>query len=381
MSRLDSVVIYSDTFIPSIGGGEIYVRDLAFGLWKKGIHTTVLTPYPNRGNDDFPFEVVRLGFSLRFGNFNLNFLNVLKAISKIKPSLFVINGPTPVEAPLLSALYILHIPTIITYHGQYNSKITKLAFHFYSKLYNLASLVLTQTNRDYEHLLKLGVKPRNLSHFRFTGVDRKKFNCNKKRETDSSIQLVDSTPLKCLYVGGISKTRPYKGFDLLIDAFNELDKIGYGEKIVLNMAGKGDLLNEMKLRVRNRKQINFLGFLAEDDLLSLICDADLLILPSKTAGEGFGKVVLEAISCGLPVMASEYAGSSEILKEYNAGFLYNPNNKSEIIELLTKIQKEKTLLTNIRKNAYRMIEQENLDSEMVLDLTISLYEKAINRQI
>lgn len=87
------------------------------------------------------------------------------------------------------------------------------------------------------------------------------------------------------------------------------------ENVRFVMAGKGDLLNEMKQRVSKLNisdYFQFPGFLADDEVSELFRESDVFVMPSVS--EPFGIVTLEALQVGVPVVISKQSGVSEVLK-------------------------------------------------------------------
>jgi glycosyltransferase involved in cell wall biosynthesis len=93
--------------------------------------------------------------------------------------------------------------------------------------------------------------------------------------------------------------------------------------------GDGPLANEVKAASNNFGNVIFVGKVENRELNTYYNAADLVIVPSLYE-EGFGRVVLEALSCGTPVMASNRGGIPEALNQ-SVGMLVEPS-VSEIEE-------------------------------------------------
>ena len=102
-----------------------------------------------------------------------------------------------------------------------------------------------------------------------------------------------------------------------------------------------------------------------------------MILPSINTAEGFGGVVLEAISCGTPVIVSMYAGISELIKRYNAGIVYDPNNFNLLVNELIDISKNPSKIRNFISNGRKLINEENLSLYKTTKKVIELYNKIL----
>jgi glycosyltransferase involved in cell wall biosynthesis len=104
-----------------------------------------------------------------------------------------------------------------------------------------------------------------------------------------------------------------KGPEYFVEAANlVLQKM---KNVRFIMAGKGDLLNEMKQRVLNRnisEYFYFPGFVADSEIAELFQTSDVFVMPSVS--EPFGMVTLEAMQCGVPVVISNQSGVAEVVK-------------------------------------------------------------------
>lgn len=135
-----------------------------------------------------------------------------------------------------------------------------------------------------------------------------------------------------LYVGSIEKI---KGVDLLLKTFEKLEKITEN-RVKLNIVGneknEPDFLRRIEKFKRN-PNIKFHGF--QNDLSTYYKNADIFILPSRE--DTFGLVVAEAMSYGLPVVCSQYAGCHKDLI-FDNGLVIDPNevlkNAKRISELI-----------------------------------------------
>ena len=105
------------------------------------------------------------------------------------------------------------------------------------------------------------------------------------------------------YYLAVSHFVPYKRLDLVIEAFNRLDR-------KLFVAGSGPLEHRYQT-LRKSSNIYFLGAVSDEELRALYSSARALIFPAE---EDFGIVPLEAQSCGTPVIAYGKGGSLETVK-------------------------------------------------------------------
>lgn len=144
-----------------------------------------------------------------------------------------------------------------------------------------------------------------------------------------------------------------KGYVSVLKVLPELKKIIPNIKYI--MAGKADeaeikmvqsLLNELKLN----DTVIMAGYIKDEELVAHYTTSDVFIMPSSK--EGFGIVFIEAIACGLPVIAGNLDGSVDALEGGKLGILINPFSLSEIAE---------SILTNYKQiNNYNKEDKQNL---------------------
>lgn len=102
--------------------------------------------------------------------------------------------------------------------------------------------------------------------------------------------------------------------------------------------------------VRNyqlENRVTFVGFLKSEDYLSLLSQMDVLISPSRF--EAFGMIYLEAMSFGIPVIASNVGGVAEIVKNKRNGLLVSPNPKS-VAEAIFAMYNDPNMRKKMSKN-------------------------------
>jgi phosphatidylinositol alpha-1,6-mannosyltransferase len=152
-------------------------------------------------------------------------------------------------------------------------------------------------------------------------------------EGEKSLQLLDRYGLKerkvILTLGRLVSQQRAKGFDEILELLPELAlEI---PNITYVIAGEGDYRSELekKARVLNvQDRVVFTGMIKEEEKADLYRLADVYAMPSR--GEGFGFVFLEAMACGIPVIASKIDGSRDAVRDGALGILVDPDDPEEI---------------------------------------------------
>jgi len=127
------------------------------------------------------------------------------------------------------------------------------------------------------------------------------------------------------YLLGLSTIQPRKNFQMLIRAFATIaDK--YPHDLVIG-GGKGWLYDQILAETRSNnlaERVKFIGFVEDADLPALYSGATLFVFPSLY--EGFGLPILEAMSCGVPVLTSNASCLPEVVGQ--AGVQLPPEDES-----------------------------------------------------
>jgi glycosyltransferase involved in cell wall biosynthesis len=102
-----------------------------------------------------------------------------------------------------------------------------------------------------------------------------------------------------------------------------------------------------------REDVRFVGHLPEDDLAAVYNMADLFVFPSLY--EGFGLPPLEAMACGLPVVASSAPALAEVLN--GAALLVDPSDVNALAEASAKALGDRRLRSRLRRQGLERASQ------------------------
>jgi glycosyltransferase involved in cell wall biosynthesis len=145
------------------------------------------------------------------------------------------------------------------------------------------------------------------------------------------------------YIFSVGTVQPRKNYDRLVEAFHQLNEPDV--KLVI-AGGKGWLDESLYRRIADldlQKRVVFLGFTPDEDLPALYSAARLFAFPSLY--EGFGLPPLEAMACGVPVVASNRSSLPEVIG--NAGLLVNPYDVEELAHALSRGLHDDTLRNSL----------------------------------
>jgi len=182
-------------------------------------------------------------------------------------------------------------------------------------------IALSQEIGDYL-VKKIGVNPDKLSKI-LNGVDTGKYY---------PVERVEKERFSVCTVGGF---RPVKDQANLVRAVKKLlEKMpDMHDRIKLSLIGDGPTRKELEDLIA----ANHLENIAEitgfrNNVPDMLHEFDIFVLPSKA--EGIPNVILEAMSCGLPVIATDVGGNRELVVEGETGFLVPPNDSESLADAL-----------------------------------------------
>jgi glycosyltransferase involved in cell wall biosynthesis len=164
-------------------------------------------------------------------------------------------------------------------------------------------------------------------------------------------QKKNNCPAQILCVANIQER---KGFEYLIEAVAELDQINL---IIIGDTGKRKkyyqfLLNQIHLlNIINRVQ--FLGHVDEKSLIQYYQNSDIFVLP--TLHEGYGIVILEAMSHGLPVIATNICSIPEIITHNWNGILVPPKDSRRLSEAIQDLMDSPEKRQRLKSNGLKFI--------------------------
>lgn len=197
-----------------------------------------------------------------------------------------------------------------------------------------------------------------------TSKDMKK---ETEKYTDKSIEVtpfgVDIYKFKPLpglkdhkqfVIGTVKTLKPKYGIEYLIKAFKILKDKFPQENLKLKIAGKGEQEEELKNLCEDlqiQQDVEFLGFLSEDEVIGTFNTFDVAVFPSVLDSESFGVAAVEAQACGLPVIISNVGGLPEATSPNNTSLVVEKKNEKELAKALEKIMVDENLRQTLSTNA------------------------------
>lgn len=253
-------------------------------------------------------------------------LSSLKQISEAAPDEIYISTPGPVGLLGILAAKLLHVPITAVYHTDFTRQfrqiigdetMCRVTEDYVNWFYSLADKIAVPTQEYTTQLQRRGISPAKLRRFK-RGIDPTVFAPVARKEyLKDTFGITDGVTL--LHSGRVSKE---KNLDFLATVYEAI--ILKYPTVNLIFAGDGPYYDEYRKKMRHHKRVYFTGRINRSELPALYSASDVLIFPSIT--DTFGMVVLEAQSCGLPALVSDFGGPQEIILNGKTGFVAEADN-------------------------------------------------------
>ncbi len=171
-------------------------------------------------------------------------------------------------------------------------------------------------------------------------------------------------------VGFVGRVSSVKNIPLLFEALKNVDKNNL-EVMIVGDGPEREKLEEQAKGLKLEKVVSFKGYSKNPSVFYK--EFDVFVLPSKI--EVFPMALLEAMSYGVPAVASNVGGIPEIVKDGENGMLFTSGNVEELAEKLEKIRNEKHTKERLSENALKSVRQ--FSAEKMYKETKKIYLEAL----
>ena len=343
------------------GGSDIAAYNLAISMAHRGHEINVFTTAIDSKDSIEKYEniiIQRYGTNFRIFNRNISFKMLVKPI---KYDIDIVHVHLD-ESILAALLYAKRkkIPLIASYHGDmidiYGRFISKTLVYFYNKLVNkllsYADVIISPSECYIDESRFLG-KYRDKVVVIPNGINVDEFDAPySKEECREQLGLPLSENI-ILFLGGLN---PHKGPDVLLKAMPQIIKEVSNTELVF--VGRGTMKKELEMvskKLGVDEYIRFAGFV-EDAFEKAVYykAADVFVLPS-TGPEAFGIVNLEAMACGVPIVASKIGGIPDVVRDGENGVLVPPRDSEALADAIIYLLKNEDVREKMGKNGRKKV--------------------------
>lgn len=378
--------VVTHTFLPHVGGIERVVYEQSKRLLQKQFTLNVLT---NRIGTDKQYSYdgikVKCYESLSIG-FRLGIPYPVLSVTSYKTFLESVKSSTLIHAhghPYLSSLLAAKLakryskPFVLTQHntfieyGSFWNTVERLNDLAVGKtVLKEADKIIVVSNATMRYVLSLGADPEKIVLL-YNGVNLDRFKpLTGARE---AVRRKLGIPENAVVVITVRRLVYKNGIDTLIDSAEIAIK--QNPKLVFLAVGAGPDFAAVKAKIEQLKignNFKLTGFVSDEDLPLYYNAADFFVLPSKS-GEGLPLVALEAMACGLPVVATKVGGISEVItKDY--GKIVPPDNPDALAEAVLEFSHREN---SAFKNGLRAFIAQRYSWDKNVEKLVGIYEELI----
>ena len=385
-----NIALFSDTYLPDINGVSISVETLRRALELHGHNVYVIAPTENTKL----MGIIHEGGVLRIPGVRLKQLygyrlsqpysrkakNILKELD-----LDIVHIHTEFTMRVFASFVAksLKLPVVYTYHTMYEDYTYYITRGYFDKtarkivrwiskfLGDTCTVLVAPTNKTKNALIKYGVKkpitviPTGLD---LSGFSEKSISKGNLSFVKDRYGLEDKFTI--IYLGRLAKE---KNIEFLIKAMKRIKNID--KDVILLIAGYGpdeDNLRAVAEEYGVIDQVIFAGKQNHADVSLIYHCADIFASASETETQGI--TYIEALACGLPVIAKYDECIEEVVINDKTGYIFN--SEDEYISSILKIKNmSKDEYNQLSKNALSMAENYSLDK--FGDMIEKTYRKAI----
>jgi len=387
------IAIFSDTFLPQLNGVATTVYQSAKSLAQRGHKVMIFTVSKNffakqLGNSDIKnLQIISLpsvpALVYSKERFHIPFSATYFRLKKFAPDVIHVHTPFGSGWMGVQGSKKLGVPLVGTHHTFYDDYLKhvkmdygwgkKLSWKATAAFYNKCDLVLSPTKFLAEMLVKNGLKKPvdllqnsiDMNLFKPAASLTEKENLKKNRGIREQA---------IIFEGRLSYE---KSIDQVVRAFSLMLKKRPGLKLIL--AGDGPEKSNLEKLAENLKikdDVIFTGFIPYGKKVVETYQAnDIFITASKS--ENMPVSILEAMGCGLPLVAVREKGLSELVQDNVNGFFARTDDPQDLAEKTLDLLSDAELLKKFGENSRKMALE--YSEETVTAKLEEAYEKVINQ--
>lgn len=229
---------------------------------------------------------------------------------------------------------------------------------------NIKSIICV--SHAIEEIIKPDIKNTSIVTTVHSGIDVHKFDAyTNTQKLHQEYQL----PTKTKIIGNISALAPHKDYYTFIDTAEKV--IATTENTYFFAIGDGPEGENLKTYADTKDLKNrfiFTGF--RTDIQEIIKELDVFLMTSTT--EGLGTTQLDAMSCGLPIVATKAGGIPEIVHHKKTGLLANIKDSDGLADNILTLLADQTLYNQITVEQLSFVQQ--FSKEQTAAKTINIYQ-------
>ena len=369
------------------GGAETVAYYLAYNMAQRGHEIKVFTTSVDSKDVIEEYDNIKI---YRYGSkFKIEKRNVPHKLFQrpLNYPMDIIHAHSSIPIAVFAAIRCANkknIPFVFTYHGDsqesFGSLVRRMGVSFYNKyildkVLSLADVIVSPSEYFIDESRFLGkyrdkivVIPNGITIDEFD-VPYSKEECREKLGLPPDDEII-------LFLGGLS---PPKGPDILLKAMPKILKNIPDARLIF--VGGGGMREELEIlceKLGVEGDVKFTGFVEESLKPFYYRAANVFCLPSVMKHEIFGIVNLEAMACGVPIVASQIGGVPDVVKDGENGLLVPPRDSKILADAIIYLLENKDIREKMGNNGRRKVE--GYSWERIAEETEKVYEMVMNNE-
>lgn len=376
------ICVFNEYFFPYVGGGSVHAYELYKALIRQGCEIHLICNKMKNSKDSEIMDgihIYRAGVIgevssiYRRGRYIL--ASVKKARELHKKRHFDLIHAHVFGGALAGVMAgkALHLPVVTTVHGLYSkiwkeiaekgSFFSKQAERYIIRLPHDKLIAVSQMTA--RQIRELGVPLKKIEVIP-NGVNLEKFN---PKVQSAKKQLGIKEDYVVAFFGRLWKV---KGIEYLVKAIpSVVEKIPNVKFIIVGEGPQKESLVKLVKDLDISGHVMFHAPIDYSKMPAYIRASDCVVLPSLM--EGLPVTALEAMACGVPVVATKVGGTPEVVKDGKNGFLLEPGRPKLIAEKLIKLLRNKKLRRRMGAAGRKFVEK--YDWGIIAERTFEVYQK------
>jgi glycogen(starch) synthase len=317
------VLFWSGAFWPTIGGVEVIARKLLPALQRRGHEFIVVTPKTSANSpDEDEYEgipVYRFSFENHFTPSAVDYvIGMRRKIDGLKraflPDLVHINAVNRSNFFYLTTSQTPRLPLLVTLHGQWEKQIEPVVEQTLRRADWVAGCSAAMLDRGRQLVPEIGAR----SSVVYNGIEM-------------PLLAPEPLPYDPPRIACLGRLWPEKGMDLALLAFVSVrERIPKARLIIAGDGALGAELQQQAADLGIASAVDFLGWVAPENVTALINTSTIVLVPSRQ--EALGLVTLEAAAMARPVVATRVGGLPEVVMHEETGLLAEPENTGALAQ-------------------------------------------------
>ena len=221
----------------------------------------------------------------------------------------------------------------------------------YVNLFRQSELMLPISHLWQDKLIEMGCPPEKI-HVTRMGIEPEKFNFQPRQAFQTPLRIVS-----------VARLTEKKGLDVAVKASAILKQ--RGGQFQYTIIGNGDqdeMMRDFIAREGMEDCVSMPGFKPQEEIRRALSEADIFLLPSKTAAdgdmEGIPVALMEAMAVGLPVVSTFHSGIPELIENNVSGWLVEEDDPEALAETLLKLSQGEVDVAPVVAAARHKVETE-----------------------